>query len=441
MQEGLTITKTEIILTKWNSDRCGDHLRRKKNDKCVIVNRKTQDVVFIADTVERADEWFYDVSKVNWVIPNLRTSVQIEPGVTLRDLINLINQSESLKVLTYDFMPKFNNMVEHTMGMPIDLVVAREGLVDSEGELTIWPACSSPIETVNWDSPIRIDSNFKIYKDGEIIFDGEYDISLLELLIVLFGKTPDELRTNTLGKTGLIGPNGIISDPISHLADNCIIEEGYSLGDLFKYMKQHPTLCGLIAQYSWCSQIDAFHADAKKPVEDDGVKLTRLTLEQGSEIYEYEGKKSIGLGLDIHGYGPLTQEDIENWTRYPPKDGSPTPEEQRYAIGMTRMYLIADLPLSVDDNMEITEFTRTSAGRQQIFKGIRRWTLLDIFDAIYWEISFYGGPEEAEEFRASLCEQSEAVKQGLEKTIPWEECRARLERETGYVKEVGESEE
>jgi hypothetical protein len=47
------------------------------------------------------------------------------------------------------------------------------------------------------------------------------------------------------------------------------------------------------------------------------------------------------------------------------------------------------------------------------------FTLLDVLGEIYWEISFYGGPEDRERKRAEVQESVREIEEGRATLIPW----------------------
>jgi hypothetical protein len=51
----------------------------------------------------------------------------------------------------------------------------------------------------------------------------------------------------------------------------------------------------------------------------------------------------------------------------------------------------------------------------------RTYNLQDVLDAIYWEISFHGGPAQKNEVKDMLKERVDEIKSGLADSIPAEE--------------------
>jgi len=436
MDAGLTLTKQGLIKCEWNGDRCGEHKRRKKDGKCVIVNRESGEIVFTANTPEDADDFFYDIGPVNNVFTSLRDRIQIEEGFTLRDLMDFIKNTEELELLALAMLPLFDYQrqkeePESTTNGP--LIISREGLVGLDGMLTIVSNNSFTIPHADWDVPLKLDEEFKIYDDGKVVLQGTYCFTLLEMLESLFGRHPDDVEEIYLKKDGVFNAIGEKLDPLQYLMSPCSIAENFSLRDLFNFVDSNEALKCLIAQYSWCRSIDEFHAAAKLPATPTTLYFLKLT--RRGEVHVYKEDRDIGMGCDIHGYGPLSEEEKAEWVKYgvKDKDGNPvpSPETQHYGIGFTPMCELADLSIVADDTLDVYEHFEN-----KISIGKQHFTLLEILDTVYWEVSFYGGPEQAQEMCEDLKQRVEDVKSGVEKTIPWEEAKEDIEKETSYEKEV-----
>ncbi|MFX7752004.1 hypothetical protein ABTK01_20340, partial [Acinetobacter baumannii] len=74
---------------------------------------------------------------------------------------------------------------------------------------------------------------------------------------------------------------------------------------------------------------------------------------------------------------------------------------------------LAHLPLKLDKELKITMWTKD--GLDIIFEGDKEFTLLEVLDAIYWDISFRGGPRENAEFIRQCKSQVETIKEDIEK--------------------------
>jgi hypothetical protein len=57
--------------------------------------------------------------------------------------------------------------------------------------------------------------------------------------------------------------------------------------------------------------------------------------------------------------------------------------------------------------------------RKKLGEAPCSFTLLDVLGEIYWEISFYGRPEDRDRESAELRERMREIEEGTAKLIPW----------------------
>ena len=190
-----------------------------------------------------------------------------------------------------------------------------------------------------------------------------------------------------------------------HLSDlRCRVKvsDGVTLGEIFESVDRHPDLKEVIAKYAWCSAIDAFHADARKPrEEDDDGRLAKLVVSAYGEIFEHEEDKDFNLCLDFIGVDE---------------------KDQRWSVSYTPMYRLAHLPVVIDE-----EFTIRRNWTETVATATRVFTVLEFLEAIYWDISFHGGPEENVKFLEELKESIREIDEGRAKLVPFEDVMRELE--------------
>lgn len=176
------------------------------------------------------------------------------------------------------------------------------------------------------------------------------------------------------------------------------IEPGVKLGDIFQMVKSYPLLEAFLAQYSWCWGIEDIHKEASRPPlklyeppadEEDDNPLVAISVEQYGTLSE-EGW--LEIGMDVSGRAEPTEKC----------------KETKYGISMTPAYELADLSVELSENLVVNP--RRAA--PEIMTCRRGVTLLEFLDAIYWEISFYGGPEERDELRAEMRQTVAEIKAG-----------------------------
>ncbi len=172
-------------------------------------------------------------------------------------------------------------------------------------------------------------------------------------------------------------------------------------------VKAWPAFSLFIGQYSWCRAIDEFHEeimldpgpDAFKDNGEDGP-LVRLEISRSGEIFTE--KEENGQTADTFGIA-------DNFTGYAAN------ENQRYSVSYTPLNNIATLPVVLNKEMEF----RKNYAQEPILKVRTYFTLLEVLDAIYDDISFAGGPQEKVEFLGMLKSRMEDAEQHPERLKPW----------------------
>jgi hypothetical protein len=190
---------------------------------------------------------------------------------------------------------------------------------------------------------------------------------------------------------------------IVNLRSRCEIEPGTTLGDIFKAVETDFILKSTIAFYSWCAPIDEFHEAAKKPKPEkiDGVKIVELVLEGYAEVHsarktkKYESKARFESPyLHFGGVGD---------------DG------ERYSVSCTPMNELADVPVRLVETVEFRkDYSEKPFGEEPLEYC---WSLLDVLDAIYYDISFHGGPKENEEFIEMLHDRLDEINKNPDQLV------------------------
>ena len=171
---------------------------------------------------------------------------------------------------------------------------------------------------------------------------------------------------------------------LSYLRNDCEIVENTTLGDIFKIVKNNDMLKSFIKQYSWCGSIDEFHDQSLMHPDDDFEYLDRLVIEWSSStnLTSKKSKNLNGLRIITKVIGFDLSPDFYGF------DSNGT----ACSVSATPMWQLANVPVELDENYEIYEPFCVSGSREKLIVGSRRFTLLNILDAIYYDISFYGGP-------------------------------------------------
>lgn len=207
------------------------------------------------------------------------------------------------------------------------------------------------------------------------------------------------------------------SSVLSCLKETVEIEDGVTLLDLFRIVGKHKLLKLFISQYSNCPALEEFHAQAEEPMrnENDEYPLDYL------EVYWHGGVQKDNIYTSASFHGISTPRDPEN--AY--VDGTAP-----IGISYSPMWELADVPLKLNTQIKIWGKRNSKTLKQEIvFEGQKQFTLLDVLDAIYDDISFMGGPQENAEFIDSMNSLVEDLKSGVVKGIPLKDVLQKLEEQ------------
>jgi hypothetical protein len=181
---------------------------------------------------------------------------------------------------------------------------------------------------------------------------------------------------------------------IPKLRNSCRLDLGVTLGDIFDAVEQHPDLKAFIGMYSWCN-MNAFHKEAKRePLKKSDLEYLEISryFEDGTTWDNFDG-----MGKP------------EN-----PEDGT---ELINYGIGFTPVSEMVHLEVRLNPKCSIQEDYKEVGTTKTCY------SLLEVLDAIYWEISFYGNPPDRDTKMAELQEMVKEIKAGTAKTVPWDEIK------------------
>jgi hypothetical protein len=203
------------------------------------------------------------------------------------------------------------------------------------------------------------------------------------------------------------------------------IAEDFTLGDLCRiiYNSKELTIDALSTLVQ-CS-LQPFLDECLRPVDradDDESKLHYIRLFWECEYdapAEDRWPPATSLWLHADGVGD-TWEDCRPGGKFY-EEGKDVSRCNRYAIEMTPLYALRDLPLRIDPIM-IVQPSLTERGDQAPLEiPAPDVTLLQLIHALFWELSFFGTPEKRDATREELRQQVARIERGEERLIPWED--------------------
>ena len=104
-------------------------------------------------------------------------------------------------------------------------------------------------------------------------------------------------------------------------------------------------------------------------------------------------------------------------------------ETDSYAVEMTPICELAHLPIKMNTEVKMYEpYTRDGrAWSRTGFTLTMHPTLYTFITSIFWELTFFGTPEDRDEQLQDIKGAIERIKSGEDKTIPWEEVKKHME--------------
>jgi hypothetical protein len=417
----ILISKDRITFRSWNSERRGCHTVKKLNGIWSVINNESKEVVFTSFKKEDAEEFFIDEqTPPKNIISRLREDVEIVGDVSTLEIFNLIKENQQLYELSSWLLPgidiyedAFLKTRDARSNHEQPITLYRSGLV-SDGILKIQYESTQTL-CVHPNTPIVISKNLEI-KDGDKIVSSNCETySFLDLLYHIFGEHSENVFVLT--PRGLVDEEGYdVFSPNRILLNKCILSHDLHLKDLIDFVESNEDLKNFIACYSWCRAIDEFHAQAKESCENTTTEVARLEIYRSGEVCRWTDDNkckqiSLDMNYDFHGIGPCSADSIEH---YQTMNLEP-PQEEMYSVSYTPLNEIIHLPLHLNTKMEVHEWVSSKQKNVLHFQCVYPMTLLEIIDAVYWDISFHGGPEDNKAFIDEMKGCMEKVKDGTEK--------------------------
>lgn len=158
--------------------------------------------------------------------------------------------------------------------------------------------------------------------------------------------------------------------------------------------------------------------DAQRKVENPDQSLSRVEVYHDIDIHDYKhfkGRKNskrkvqlpdrvMNVGTGFHGIGPHTCEQTGVFT-----------PEQNWAIEFTPICQYMDIPLQLDEKVEIPFSGFYGKDRPKtIDAGTKDFSVYDVIEAILNEITFCGPPDDRDEKMTDLSGRMEDLKEELD---------------------------
>jgi hypothetical protein len=222
------------------------------------------------------------------------------------------------------------------------------------------------------------------------------------------------------------------------LRHECRIAEGTTLRDLFEMVDSYNFLKLFISEYAWCRAIDEFHEEARLEPSPDEEPLEYVEVYWHPNIEHFQEKRKhpggtreriksydFSLNAGFHGVRPVITEDDKMGDR---GDG-----KIHVSVSHCPVNQIAYVPLRLNEEFKIWD---KPPSNDIILRSKRSYTLLEVLEAIYWDISFDGSPSQRDAFVEELRGMVDEIKSGRVAGIPMDQVNKQLG--TDFPLEVGD---
>ena len=177
------------------------------------------------------------------------------------------------------------------------------------------------------------------------------------------------------------------------------VEEGVTLGDIITFTARDEMLRLIVGAYSGCN-VGNIYDELKqgvKPLDhDQEVKYCTVAMEvELTNGSKHTPGKKMDVGLEFYG-----------------RSGG----ETSWALDLAPLTEIAALPFRLEANASIHYLDEDKHRVDKDFRYIP--TLLELLDAIFFDLSFFGSPEEREAVASTLNERIQSIKNGTAKRVP-----------------------
>ena len=176
------------------------------------------------------------------------------------------------------------------------------------------------------------------------------------------------------------------------------VEDGVTLADIVTFTAQDEFLRSFIGAYSRCN-VQAFYDELRKgtkPLTGEVQSCTVALEVQVSQNRKHKIEKTVDVTTEFYGRG----------------NG-----DKQWALDLAPLAEIAMLPFRLEANATVTHLTDQSYEVED--KMHSTLSLLEILDAIFFDIGFHGSPTEKAGRLLDIEDAIEKIKDGIAKVLPW----------------------
>jgi hypothetical protein len=202
------------------------------------------------------------------------------------------------------------------------------------------------------------------------------------------------------------------------LMDNVTLQDGVRLLDIFKLLQKNKIIQTVFKRDWAADYVEEAIKHAVKPYNgnyaDDGIEFLELysIWERNSATGELSGLNR----LNLHGIGFTLINDIHQYGTLMHAKQSRIP----WSVSFCPIADILDIPIKFNPNVMVCEGDTNSATYGTVLEKLITSlpTLGQVIHAIFWELSFHGGPKETSEYASRLkAEMEEWNNREIDETI------------------------
>jgi hypothetical protein len=182
--------------------------------------------------------------------------------------------------------------------------------------------------------------------------------------------------------------------PILHINDICEFDKGVTLKAIMNLVASDELLTKIVAIYSSVNHIEDFHKEINQKCSNKDKDVDYLEIYRSGEIFDGE----LSTWTDWHGVNTKEKCDYcgkKEW-----------PDHGHYiSYSYTPTYEVANIPIKLNERLIIRENYN-----KVVLDVNQKMTLLEILHAIYYDISFHGGPKDRDKFLKEMNKQAKDIK-------------------------------
>ena len=197
----------------------------------------------------------------------------------------------------------------------------------------------------------------------------------------------------------------------------------FTLRDVLEACKNSKIPIEILEEIIQCRYLKEYFEEADKEDDDnepDDEPMECLELYWIGDSDTYDRIQNMSHQWGFHGVGQkgvIPKDILEHSTEEEIQEMKDNGFRQAYAIEFTPVYQMADLPIKISKEMQITDWDKSYGdGMCKTIEFRPSISLIEVLYSIFWEISFCGSPEQRDDKMKSLGEALEEYKKSIKPT-------------------------